>query len=289
MTKDITHQDNLQQDAENYLIFFHLFDSLGPKQKRIVWTLHDLHIKYRGNIFIGQQKLAEVIPCCRKHINRTIAKLTNLGYIKKRRRRRMTNVYELGKILTDPLLKSKWKSCQFQSSQVTSKVTSRIDDVPYNINDLDSKNDPLPYLPQNLNIRNTNRDVPFKKIKPIFEDWDWPISDKIAFSKYSDKEIDQAFDQLVGFQEQGGKVDNVIRFFQAKLHEARKGIPPKSYGSPPLYLKKLGLPEKDALTFRQYSEADIVFAKERAQWYLREVGPINNPAGFLHTILKEKR
>lgn len=298
MPEDSTFNRNNQQDRENLLIFFQFFELLGDKQKRIIWTLHDLYLKW-GHVFIGRDKLAKVIPCCREHISRTTTRLQELGYIKKTRRRRMTNVYHLGKILTNSSLKKQWKEYLSQSGEVTSKVTSRISsewppDKPSEV-----PKTPPPYLPQEVTIRITNTENRFanscmqrRKIKEAFEGFDFPLQDKITFSRCSDAEIELA---LIAFGDaaQKGVIKRPVKYMQKCLHLARIGklnAPRPEKEVPNSLREKEWMSPQDALTFSKYSECEINDALERWKWYsIQPDKEIQNPVGLLHAILKREK
>jgi len=282
MPKDNTDLSNLQQDTENSLIqLFEFMDELGDKQRRIIWTFHDLYFRF-DHIFISQEKLASVIPCCREHINRTIALLCKKGYLKKRRRRRMSNVYNLNPILTDPLLKKKWKKRHNWSDEVTSKVTSRILTEDYSDKDLDGVKTTPPYIPQ-VNIRNTN-----VSIKETFLDFDIPVKDKVAFSKYSDKEIEIAFNELANFIEKRGSPDNIVKFLQSKLNLARKGQLKLETAAPPHHLKVLNCDDINISTFVKYSESEFITGHEDFLRYKKRYALENEPA-MLHSLIKKRK
>ncbi len=282
MLKDTTQSSNLQQDTENSLIqLFEFMEDLGDKQRRIIWTFHDLYFKY-DHLFIGQEKLASVIPCCRKHINRTISLLCERGYLKKRRRRRMSNVYHLHPILTDPLLKKKWKERHSQIEEVTSKVTSRNHlELPPDKPKEGIKIIP-PYLPQ-VDLRNTNT-----SIKEVFKYFDIPMKDKVAFSRYNDQEIEIAFDQLCNFIDQFGAPDNMVKFFQSKLSLARSGDLKLSCSGVPHHLKVLNYDDKNIASFVKYSESDFITGYEDFQRYKNRYDIQNEPA-MLHSLIKKRK
>ena len=282
MSEYTTDLSNLQQDTNiNLISFFEFMQELGDKQRRIVWTFHDLYFKY-DHLFFGQEKLASVIPCCREHINRTISLLCKKGLIKKRRRRRMTNVYQLHPILQDPLLKKKYQEIRNQTGDVTSKVTSRIPleippDKPSGV-----IKTPPPNLPQ-VEIRNTNA-----SIKEVFRDFDIPHKDKVAFSRYSDSEIEMAFDQLANFIEKRGNPDNFVRFLQAKLDLARKGLLSPSSVSYPHHLKVLNFDDKNTSSFVKYSEADFINGYEEFLRYKQRY-KLKNEVAMLHSLIKKRK
>lgn len=283
MSDNIPNSSNLQQDVDFLLIsFFEFMENLGDKQKRIVWTFHDLYFKY-DHIFISQEKLASVIPCCRKHINRTVALLAENGYLKKRRRRRMSNVYHLCEILKRKDLKQLWAERHSQSGEVTSKVTSRncLEDPPDMT--LDGINHRPPYIPH-LSTGITEEGNPL--IKEIFLDFDWSEIDKIQLSRASDDAINYALEQVGNFLEAGNNMRSSFRFIRAKIRDFNEG---KIYKKPeiPSYIKCLGFSEKDSLTFLKYSLSDIITGRERVLFCEREEGKIsdNRPAR-MHKIIQ---
>ncbi len=286
MLEDNTDFSNLQQDTQNLLIqqFAEYYATLTKKQRRVFWVVHGLILKYDPSK-PKQATVARIANCSREFANRTINALVKNGYLYAKRRSR-SSIYTLPKSLHN--LNLNFLICAHLKSQnITSEITSHILLEANTDKALRPVFDPLSYLEDKKYIRNTNSKSYSNSIKPILKNIDISESDKIAFSRYQDHEIEYALDQLTSFSIEKGLPNSTAKFLQAKLSQARKGkfYLPKTANKAPY--NRMGLDQHDAASFLKYPEASIVLAIERTAWYQSLGRQIGNRAAFMHGILKK--
>src|SRR5579885_3668138 len=100
--------------------FFSKYDFLGDVQKQI-WKRICWFVKKFPNAFPGQETLAKKIGCSRKHINRTLAKFAEFGWVSlSSRGARKTKTLHISPVFVQiDLVNRKW----FKRTEVTSEVT----------------------------------------------------------------------------------------------------------------------------------------------------------------------
>lgn len=297
MDKDSTLHDNYQPDreinlnsSERYLLqFWNFYQQLGRLQKKTFWTLHYFSIKYK-DVSPSQKKIGKIAKCSREHVNKLIALLCRENFLKKQRKMCKNNRYFLAPFLRKSDLKSQIDALLGRLSALGLNAQ----DFTSNFTSLSK----LSNLPNRTTKKNRNskkdRDKPKKGPPPVKEFFDglrWPERDKQLFSRYDDRDIEYAFNQLSGYMQLYGNeaIRSPVKFFQSKLDESKKGG--NRTNPSPLYMrhfhkKGLNISIQDMQTFNRYPEASIVLALDRSEWYQSQNYTIGNMAAFLHTIIK---
>lgn len=312
MWNNSTKKDNLQQDEENNLIHFSkVYHSMTPLQQSIFWKLRYYCTKYI-DAFPAQSTIANKLKCSITSVYHVMELLKTNGFLQVNKRdssngKFTTRIYKLNDFLIKNDLKSILKkygqkrcvpmvSLNEKPSQSTFKGCSKTPNkIVLNINTLNTNKESRKSMFKEEKLFSS-----FQKSKPlikkIFIGSSFKEKDQIAFSKYSDEEIEEAR-KVFNFQTNKIGMENIknpTAFFQKLLWKAKHGILNDllnlRYAEETWdFSKKFDLRDLGS-KYAEFPDSALTQAYESFSWYVDKIGKdkIRNPHSLFFTIAKQK-